>query len=206
MLVPEEELAARRQQWKAPALKHTRGTLYKYSKYVPLVALGRRGRWLDRGPLRSDCIIYQDEATAGRERSTRRLTEDIANIDSYKMRATDASPTLDGPMARRPVPGATAARIIAAAGRLSWLGCDSYRLVGTNPLFTKSISHLHHRKHFYAERSTALLTFGSTSTTVIVHTTPHHITSRESKARSHGELLPDYTTLTTTFHNGQRSP
>lgn len=34
VLVPEEELAARRQQWKAPALKHTRGTLYKYSKLV----------------------------------------------------------------------------------------------------------------------------------------------------------------------------
>ena len=38
--VPEAELEARRAKWKAPALKATRGTLYKYIKNVKTASEG----------------------------------------------------------------------------------------------------------------------------------------------------------------------
>jgi dihydroxy-acid dehydratase len=38
--VPESELAARRKAWKAPPLKATRGTLYKYIKSVKSASQG----------------------------------------------------------------------------------------------------------------------------------------------------------------------
>ena len=40
LLVSEQELAARRQNWTAPALKFNRGVLYKYAKTVSTASKG----------------------------------------------------------------------------------------------------------------------------------------------------------------------
>ena len=40
VLLPEEEIAARRTQWVAPAPKHTKGILYKYANTVASASEG----------------------------------------------------------------------------------------------------------------------------------------------------------------------
>jgi len=39
-LISEEELAKRKASWKAPALKHNKGILYKYAKIVASASKG----------------------------------------------------------------------------------------------------------------------------------------------------------------------